>query len=444
MRILIFLTTSIALMLSGIGATSISVAFPFITSYFGAPITVAGWTISVYQLGYTVTMPIVGKISDVLSRKFTFITCLALFTFASAACLFVDSIGLLIFFRFIQALGGGGFMPSSVGIISETYPESRQKMIGLFSSILPIGHIVGPNLGGWLVDSFGWRSVFMINIPLGLAALVLSFFLLKSGERKSGSIDFLGAGLVGGVVALLMLGLTLLSYESMARWAWVLFVGSAVFAVLLFRHEERAIDPILDVEILKRKPFVAANVYNLIYGGAVTGVFSLIPAFATAAYQMSASDCGLLLLPRSIGVIAASFITSIYIMQWGYRWPLIIGSGVTAASLFFLSMAPANIFLLYILMLIAGLAVGVISPTSNNACIELLPQKAATITGVRGMFRQIGGAVSVTLATLVVEIVGDPVRGYALAFIGIGVAFIATMPLIFMMPSRPQNPRVRS
>ena len=86
-------------------------------------------------------------------------------------------------------------MPSSVGIISETYPESRQKMIGLFSSILPIGHIVGPNLGGWLVDSFGWRSVFMINIPLGLAAIVLSFFLLKSGERKSGSIDFLGAGL---------------------------------------------------------------------------------------------------------------------------------------------------------------------------------------------------------------------------------------------------------
>jgi len=123
---------------------------------------------------------------------------------------------------------------------------------------------------------------------------------------------------------------------------------------------------------------------------------------------------------------------------------LIIGSGVTAASLFFLSMAPANIFLLYIVMLIAGLAVGVISPTSNNACIELLPQKAATITGVRGMFRQIGGAVSVTLATLVVEIVGDPVRGYALAFIGIGVAFIAAMPLIFMMPSRPQNPRVRS
>jgi len=310
-------------------------------------------------------------------------------------------------------------------------------MIGLFSSILPIGQIIGPNVGGWLVDSFGWRSVFMINLPLGAVVLLMAVVLLKADERKEGSIDFLGAGLVGGVVAFLMLGLTFLGYDSLKGWSWALFLASSISAALLIRHENRTEDPILDIEILKRKPFVAANLYNLIYGGAVIGVLSLIPAFAASVYKMSASECGLLLLPRSIGMIVASVITSVYIMRWGYRWPLVLGSGATVASLYFLSKEPVSIVFLYGIMLFIGMSVGVISPTANNACIELLPQKAATITGIRGMFRQIGGAVSVTLATLIVQTVGDPSRGYAIVFIVIAISFIAAVPLIFMMPSRP-------
>ncbi|MDR9768976.1 MFS transporter [Acetomicrobium sp.] len=296
---MIFATVSVALMLSSISATSIAVAFPIITAYFGVPLTIAGWIISVYQLGFTVTMPIIGKVSDVLSRKSTFILCLVLFVSASTACAFVDNVGLLIFFRLIQAFGGGGFMPSAVGIISEEFPETRQKMIGLFSSILPIGQIIGPNVGGWLVDSFGWRSVFMINLPLGAVVLLMAVVLLKADERKEGSIDFLGAGLVGGVVAFLMLGLTFLGYDSLKGWSWALFLVSAISAAFLIRHENRAEDPILDIEILKRKPFVAANLYNLIYGGAVIGVLSPIPAFAASVYKMSASECGLLLPPKA-------------------------------------------------------------------------------------------------------------------------------------------------
>ena len=234
-----------------------------------------------------------------------------------------------------------------------------------------------------------------------------------------------------------MLGLTFLGYDSLKGWSWALFLASAISTALLIRHEKGAKDPILDIEILKRKPFVAANLYNLIYGGAVIGVLSLIPAFAASVYKMSASECGLLLLPRSIGMIVASIITSVYIMRWGYRWPLVLGSGVTVASLYFLSKEPASIVFLYGIMLFIGMSVGVISPTANNACIELLPQKAATITGIRGMFRQIGGAVSVTIATLIVQTVGDPSRGYAIVFIVIAISFVAALPLIFMMPSRP-------
>ncbi|WP_286976390.1 MFS transporter [Acetomicrobium sp. UBA5826] len=434
---MIFATVSVALMLSSISATSIAVAFPIITSYFMVPLTIAGWIISVYQLGFTVTMPIIGKVSDVFSRKSTFIVCLVLFIVSSAMCAVAKNIEMLIFFRLLQAFGGGGFMPSAVGIISEVFPESRQKMIGLFSSIFPIGQIIGPNVGGWLVDSFGWRSVFLINIPIGLFALALSVFLLPAGERKRGSIDFFGAGLLGMSLAMLMLGLTFLGYGSAAQWAWPSFVASLVLAVLLLRHEHKVSDPILDLDILKRKPFVAANLYNLIYGGAVVGVLSLIPMFATANYGMTPSECGLLLTPRSVGMIIASVLTSIYIMKWGYRWPLIIGNTATVVGLYFLGLEPASVLFLYLIMFLLGAGVGVLSPTANNACIELLPERAATITGIRGMFRQMGGALSVTIATLIVQTVGDPSRGFTIVFFGLAIAFIAAMPLIFMMPSRP-------
>jgi len=434
---MIFATVSVALMLSSISATSIAVAFPMITAYFGVPLMIAGWIISVYQLGFTVTMPIIGKVSDVFSRKSTFIVCLVLFIVSSAMCALAKNIEMLIFFRLLQAFGGGGFMPSAVGIISEVFPESRQKMIGLFSSIFPIGQIIGPNVGGWLVDSFGWRSVFLINIPIGLFALILSVFLLPAGERKKGSIDFLGASLLGMSLAMLMLGLTFLGYGSAAQWAWPSFVASVVLAFLLLRHENKVSDPILDLDILKRKPFVAANFYNLIYGGAVVGVLSLIPMFATANYGMTPSECGLLLTPRSVGMIIASVLTSIYIMKWGYRWPLIIGNTATVVGLYFLGLEPASVLFLYLIMFLLGVGVGVLSPTANNACIELLPDRAATITGIRGMFRQMGGALSVTIATLVIETVGDPSRGFAIVFFGLAIAFIAAVPLIFMMPSRP-------
>jgi len=434
---MIFATVSVALMLSSISATSVAVAFPIITSYFMVPLTIAGWIISVYQLGFTVTMPIIGKIRDVFSRKSTFIVCLVLFIASSAMCAFAKNIEMLIFFRLVQAFGGGGFMPSAVGIISEVFPESRQKMIGLFSSIFPIGQIIGPNVGGWLVDSFGWRSVFLINIPIGLLALILSVFLLPAGERKQGSIDFAGAGLMGTSLAMLMLGLTFLGYGSAAHWSWPLFAASVVFAVLLLRHEHKVSDPILDLDILKRKPFVAANLYNLIYGGAVVGVLSLIPTYATALYNMTPSECGLLLTPRSVGMIIASVLTSIYIMEWGYRWPLIIGNTATVVGLYLLGLEPAGVLFLYVIMFLLGVGVGVLSPTANNACIELLPDRAATITGIRGMFRQMGGALSVTIATLVVETVGDPSKGFAIVFFGLAIAFVAAMPLIFMMPSRP-------
>ncbi len=398
---------------------------------------VTGWIISIYQLGLTATMPIVGKISDVMGRKSTFMICLVLFMLGSLLCAIAPNVESLILFRLIQSLGGGGFMPSAVGIVAEQFPQSRQKAIGLFSSIFPIGQIIGPNLGGWLVSSFGWRSVFWINVPIGLMALIASALLLHPSKRVEGKIDFLGAGLVGGSLSSFMFGLCLLGYENMRLMAVVPCLAAFVLIFLLIRHEKRTEDPILDIEILSTKPFMAANTYNFVYGSAVIGVMSLIPIFAVSVYGMNALECGLLLTPRSVGMIAASTVTSIFIERFGYRRPMIIGTTLTVAGLLFLSYEPGSITALYVIMGLLGVAVGTLSPATNNACIELMPERAATITGVRGMFRQIGGSLSITVATLVLNTVSDIALGFQIIFIGIAVVFIAAIPLIFLMPRSP-------
>ncbi len=451
-RYLIFITVSMSLLLSGIGGTSVAVALEAIRADFGVSVVLVGWVIGAFQLALTVSMPISGKVCDVLGRKPTFMLCVGLFIAGSLAAAMAPNMALLIAARLVQALGAGGFMPSAVGIVAEVFPQSRQRAIGLFSSIFPIGQIAGPVLGGWLIESYGWRSAFWLNVPIGLVALVLAALLLRPGGRQEGKIDLAGAGLVSACLASLMGGLSLVGYAVTPElWLLVALLLSAagVLTVLFLRHESRAIDPIIDVEILRERPFLAANIFNLVYGAGVLGVMSLVPLFSISVYGVSYLESGLILTPRAVGMFVTSLIVSMFMMRWGYRRPILAGTGLTMLSLVLLSLEPKHltmlgqgldsIAVLSLIMLIMGMGVGLSAPASNNACIELMPERAATITGIRGMFRQAGGAISVTLATLVLHQSSDAATGFRIVFISLAVVMIATLPAIFAMPRSPKD-----
>ncbi|MCK9356078.1 MAG: MFS transporter [Dehalococcoidia bacterium] len=453
-RYLIFVTVSLALLLSGVGGTSVAVALEAIREYFDVSVVLAGWIIGVFQLALVISMPLSGKVCDVLGRKPTFMLCVGLFVLGSLGSALAPNMPLLIVSRLVQAMGAGGFMPTAVGIVADVFPRSRQRAIGLFSSIFPIGQIAGPVVGGWLVESLGWRSVFWLNVPLGLAILIPAALLLHTspGQRKGG-IDIVGAALVSGLLASLMGGLTLIGYAATAQmWLVVgaLFALTGILVVLFKRHEATARDPIIDVEILRERPFLAANIFNLIYGAGVLGVMSLIPMFAISVYGVSYLESGLILTPRAVGMFVTSLIVSIFMMRWGYRRPILAGTGLTMVSLVLLSLEPQrlnmlgqgldSITVLSLIMLLMGMGVGLSAPASNNACIELMPERAATITGIRGMFRQAGGAASVTLATLVLHQSGDIASGFRIVFVSLAVALVATVPAIFAMPRSPTCP----
>ena len=447
-RYLIFTTVSLVLLLGGVGGTSVAVALEVMRTSFDVSVVSVGWVISIYQLGLTTSMPVVGKISDVLGRKPTFMLCVVLFVLGSLGSALAPSISLVIVSRFVQALGGGGFLPSAVGIVADEFPESRQRAVGLFSSIFPIGQIAGPVVGGWLIETFGWRAVFWLNVPAGLLVLIPAGLLLRSGGRREGGIDLVGAGLVSGSLAALMGALSLLiSAETLHMRVVVgaLFCATVVLALLFLRHEARTKDPIVDLEILRGRPFVAANIYNLVFGAGIVGVMSLIPMFAVSVYGVSYLESGLILVPRAIGMFVTSFIVSLFMMRLGYRWPIVSGTALAAVSLMLLSVESHRLsvfgldssIVLALIVLVMGMGVGLAAPASNNACLELMPHRAATITGIRGMFRQAGGAISITLATLVLHQTGDMELGFRIVFIGLAVTMLAVLPVVFAMPKSP-------
>ncbi len=452
-KYVVFGTVSLALALFSISGSAVSVAFPVITSDYNTTVVIAGWVLTGYQLIATIMMPLAGKISDIMSRRSIFMIFNLLFVIGSVLCAVAPGIAWLIVFRVIQGLGGGGFLPSASGIVADEFPHERQRYIGLFTSIFPIGMIIGPNLGGWMIESFGWRSIFWVNVPLGLLVLLLTWLLIPAGKKGkfTGGLDFLGVGLLSATLLSLMFALTEVGSSEGPRWAIVgaLIVAAAVFLLAFQRRESRVKQPVIDLELLRQKPFLAANIYNFFYGVAGLGVFSLVPLYAVSVYKTSIFESGLILTSRSITIIIASLITSIALVRWGYRRPILFGTLTAAVGLGLMAfhfnefdigaLHIGAVPLLLIVLGICGIGHGVSTPASSNACIELMPEKVATITGLRGMFRQMGGVFGVGVGTVIINNIKDPQEAFFILFLGCAVIMLMSIPSIFAMPASPNQ-----
>jgi len=446
-RYLVFAAASLAVLMSTIDSTAVSVAFPVIVEQMNISLVIAGWVLSSYQFAVTATIPLAGKISDALGRKTTFLWFLSLFALGSFLCSIAQNAPMLIAFRVIQGLGGSGLIPSTMGIVADEFIESRQKAIGLITSFGPIGWIVGPNLGGWMTAALGWRSIFWINIPLCAIALVASFVLMTPGKREKRHIDLAGAGWLAGGLLGILIGISEMGATS-TRPNWLviglLFAAGIACLVVFWHRQSRVNDPIIEHEVLRGRPFVAANYFNFIYGGAL-GAVSLVPLYAVSLFGLSTFQSGFILTPRSLGMITASTVTAFSIVRWGYRWPMLAGVALMLPAFFVLGLEPASILGLSgtgFLLLVAGLlgiAQGIASPASNNACIELMPHRVATISATRSMFRQAGQVFVITVGSLLLHNFGIA-NGFRYIFIGLPALMALTMvPAIFMMPASPTS-----
>jgi EmrB/QacA subfamily drug resistance transporter len=445
-----FVFMHILLLAFTVNSTAVSVAFPNITSSFNTSLVLAGWVLSIYQLVSAGSVVLMGKVSDILGRKKTFILCAGFFIGGSLFAALAPNIYLLIVARFIQGVGGGGLLPAMIGILYELFPRHRLQATGLSMSIANIGGIIGPNIGSWLVSSFGWQSIFWLNVPIGIVSTIPLFYLLKSELGKKVRIDFAGAGYLIAFLFAFLIGLSQIA-NSGTGYGWlmpgILLIISAFFITFFVRHELNFKEPIIELDLLRLKSFAAANVYNMILGSVMFGFSSFIPLYAVNVYRMTTIQSGYVLMSNSIGFILAAATSSLFLVGWGYRKPMLLGIILVGFSLLLLGLHFENVkiynteinpvVLTSFIAFMMGLGIGIGNPASNLACMDLMPQRASTIQGVRAMFRWSGGSISIAVITLVLQFVGDKAFGFSIVFIAISLIVILAIPFIFAMPDKP-------
>lgn len=381
-----------------------------------------------------------------------FMAFVALFTVASLCCGLVSNIYLLIALRFIQALGGGGLVPSATGMVSDAFGRDRDTPIGLMSSIFPLGAIIGPVFGGVIVTYFSWRLIFFINVPVGLGLIgLLAWILPSSGSsRYSGQrVDLLGAALLACTLLALMLGISILGQDGWTSvLAWAL-VGVSPFVGLLFvLRQQRTSSPILPLSLIRQKAFAIVNGLNIFYGAAAFGVFSLVPVFAQTLYGVHPLEAGELLTIRAGAMVVMSALTSVLVLRrFRYRVPMAVGFAVLASGLLLLSIPPPGTtpwLWLNLACVVCGMGVGIAGPPSNNAVLQLMPEQVAAITGLRAMFRQIGGMLTITVTAAVIA--ASPVGVHALSavFATLAVITIIAIPVIRGVPDDLPSERRRA
>ncbi len=440
-RVVIFAVVSIALMMASVDQTIVATALPAIQHDLGAPVNWSSWTITVYALGQVMVMPLAGKIGDQFGRKQIFLGAAVLFTSASLCCGLADNIYLLIVLRGVQAIGGGAFMPSATGIVTDLFGKDRDRAVGLFASIFPIGGMIGPILGGVFVTYWSWRGIFLVNIPVGIVLVVLGAIVIPNiARRPDRHLDVRGVVLLGATLLSAMLGIGYLgSARSDPISAYFLAPEClAIAAAIAFvRHSARAESPFISLRFLTGRGFGVMNLINFLYGCTVLGFAPLVPLYAHDRYGLPALAAGTLLTARAVGMIATAGLSVYLLRRTGYRWPIAVGFSLSALGLLASAASPhvlSTYAWLAVMTGICGIGMGISTPASNNATLQLAPDHAAAVAGLRGMFRQSGAITAVSITAAIVARSAAPGLAQAHVFVVFAATLIAVLPLVFLVP----------
>lgn len=395
----------LSLFMASMESTVISTAMPTIVSQLGG-LEIYSWAFSIYMLVSTTTVPLYGKLSDLFGRRPVFGAAMLIFLFGSLLCGLAQSMEQLIVFRGLQGIGAGGVMPLTFIIIGDIFTfEQRARMQGLFSGVWGVSSIVGPLLGGFLVDQISWHWVFYVNLIPGVIALAVVWFSLQDHPREAGArptIDYLGSVLLSAAVICLLLGLA----ELDAPRGWGLLVIALFLLAWLFWVELRAKDPVLPIRLWKERLFSVATLNGMLSGWAMFGCLSFVPLFVQAVLGTTATEAGSTLTPMMLTWVFASIVGSRLLLKMGYRTVAIIGMLSLTVGTFLLTQADDSVSRLQLMFNLAlmGLGMGMsISPFLIAVQSSVNKRDLGTATSTLQFSRSIGGTLGVSVMGVVLS-----------------------------------------
>lgn len=432
-------------MMMAVDGTIVATALAALRDGLDTSINWAGWTITAYALGFVLMLPISGKLAERYGNRKVFLGSVVTFTLASLFCGLAGNIYTLIALRVLQAAGGAGFTPSATGIIVQHFGDARDRAVGLFGSIFPVGAMIGPIFGGLFVSYWSWRGIFLVNVPIGLLVAVLAFRHIPHDKRPTihsrSRLDLIGLVLMGAFILSGMFAATSLG-DTEAGAMSPLFIVPILIAIvalpLFFRHIHRSASPFILPKLIHGPGFGIVNLVNIVYGGATMGILILVPVYAINRYGMSALDSGTLLIAQGFAAIIFSSTAAFILRTTGYRPPLYVGAVFIAAGMLLLALAPPAGISPYLWLACATFLVGVgggtVNPASRNAGLQLEPEKAPAIAAVRSMCMQLGKIATVSIATAIIASADHPGDMQAWIYAAAIVVLLAGLPLIHRVP----------
>jgi EmrB/QacA subfamily drug resistance transporter len=386
--------------LASLDQTIVSTALPTIVGDFRHS-NLLSWVITAYLLASTASTPIWGKAGDLYGRKRLFQLAIVVFLAASALCGLSRNIFELIAFRGLQGVGGGGLLSLAFAIIGDVIPpRERGRYQGYFGAVFGVSSVAGPLAGGFAVDHLTWRYIFYVNLPLGIAALIVTNRVLRLPvRRRAVKIDWWGAILLVAGVSSILLAVQLGgSSYSWVSWQVIgLFVLGALVLVGFALREAVAPEPILPLGLFRLRIFTVSNIISFVSGVAMFGALAFLPQYLQLVHGVSATESGLLLLPLLVGLLAMSISSGLYISRTGrYRWFPLAGTIIVTIGLALLSRLGAHTSLTIVGLdiLVFGIGLGLFMQVLTLVVQNAVPMKELGVaTSSVTFFRSMGGAI---------------------------------------------------
>jgi EmrB/QacA subfamily drug resistance transporter len=439
---LILVCVATVLLLASLGQTSVSPAFPIIAAELGGLDRIT-WLVTAYLLASTISAPICGKLGDLFGRKVVIQAGILLFLTGSVVAGLGQSLEMVVLGRAIQGLGGGGLIVVSMAVVADVLPARRRGRVqGLMGGVFGVSTVVGPLIGGFLVEHLNWHWIFFFNLPLGLAVLIVLQLVLRPAPARGRRprVDYAGAAMLATLLASFVLVLNLggrtLPWDSGAILGLAALSLAALAGFIL--AESRAAEPVLPLALFANNNFVLLNLCGMIAGAAMFGTIAFMPLYMQVVQGVTPTVSGMFLLPMMAGIMGGSMLAGqVMVVTGRYKvLPLAAACVLTGGMLSMATLSPVTPpWQVALFMLITGLGIG---PAMSVGATAVQNAVASSLLGVAtasaNMFRLIGGSIGTSIyggmfaAGLQVRLAGELTRGEITNLRALDAATVAALP----------------